>query len=503
MNAVVKAINTAGEVDPWPVLIPLERPVLPALDLAHLPAWLGAHARALAAATETPPELAGAMTLAAASTACARRLVVEGAPGYREPTNLWWVVALPPGNRKSAVESGARAPLVAWEEHAAALLEPAIRQATSDRKSAEARIKGLRARLASPSCKAEDVARLTREVAEAERDVPEVPVPPRLWTSDATPERLGVLLGEHGECMALLSSEGGIFDVIGGRYSRGVPNLDLMLKGHTADFDVVDRLSRDTVRLRYPRITLGLSPQPDVLDGLADQPGFAGRGLLGRVLWLVPRSNVGERRHDGPPVPDAVRGAYASALHAMLDWPAGTEHGCHVLRPDDAALAEWRAYRDAVEVQLRPGGPLEHVGAWGGKAPGAALRLAAVLHGAEHAHGRPWEHRIGAATMTAALELLAVVQTHSVTALASMGADPRHERARYLLGWLRRQGTTGHTLRDVQRGVEGRIRTATEVRAVAELLVERGYVRVVEPAPTGKSGRPRGPVLLVNPAVLS
>lgn len=501
-SSTVTTIEGARDPESWPALIPLEQPELPSLDLAKLPTWLGAFARALAAATETPPELPGAMVLAASATACARRLVVEGGPGYHEPTNLWLVVALPPANRKSAVEAAAREPLVKWEEGKALELEPLIRQATSGRKSAEARVKGLRSRLASASCKAEDVRRLTREVADLERELPEVPVTPRLWTSEATPERLGVLLGEHGECMAVLSSESGIFDILGGRYSRGVPNLDLVLKAHAGDADVVDRLSRETVRLRFPRLTFGLSPQPDVLAGLADQPGFVGRGLLGRVLWLVPRSNVGHRTHDGPPVPATVRAAYMAGLHSMLAWPEAADRGCRVLTLDEEARAEWRAYRDAIEEQLRPGGALEHHGAWGGKAPGAALRLGAVLHGVEHAHGRPWEHPIGLATMTAALDLLAVIQKHSVAALAGMGADPRHERARYLLAWLRRQGRTGHTLRDVHRGVEARIRTAAEVRAVADVLAERGYVRVVEPAPSGTAGRPCSATLLVNPAVL-
>lgn len=45
-----------------------------------------------------------------------------------------------------------------------------------------------------------------------------------------------MLLHEHGDRLAILSPEGGIFDLIAGRYSStGAPNLDHFLKGHAGD----------------------------------------------------------------------------------------------------------------------------------------------------------------------------------------------------------------------------------------------------------------------------
>ena len=51
---------------------------------------------------------------------------------------------------------------------------------------------------------------------------------------------------------------------------------------------------------------------------------------------------------------------------------------------------------------MQPGRELEHFTDWAGKAPGAAARLAGVLHGVKHAHGRPWDVVITAETMNAA-----------------------------------------------------------------------------------------------------
>ena len=50
--------STAENTGDWPSLVPIDNMQLPRLDLSHLPAWAGEFAAAVAADTETPPELA-------------------------------------------------------------------------------------------------------------------------------------------------------------------------------------------------------------------------------------------------------------------------------------------------------------------------------------------------------------------------------------------------------------------------------------------------------------
>ena len=84
-----------------------------------------------------------------------------------------------------------------------------------------------------------------------------VPVAPQYLVDDVTPEKLADLLGEHGERMGVLSAEGGIFQVIAGRYSEGrADGLDLFLKGHSGDYLPIDRIGRTD---QAPRGT-GASP---------------------------------------------------------------------------------------------------------------------------------------------------------------------------------------------------------------------------------------------------
>ncbi len=488
----------------WPELVPLDTPNLPRLDLAHLPGWAGDYARALAADTETPPELAAGMILATCATAAAHHLRVMVKPGYFEPCNLWIVAALLSGNRKSAVQSAAIAPLEAWEREQAEIMEPEIKRVTSERKTMEARAKEKR----NLSIKEKDISKaevFAREAADLEAELPEIPVRPQIWTSDATPERLGSLLAEHGECMAWLSSEGGVFDLLAGRYSSGIPNLDLVLKAHSGDAERVDRGSRPPVSLRSPRLSIGLSPQPSVLRGLAAKPGFRGRGLLARFLYLMPPSPLGYRTLEPAPVPESVRDAYMSGVRAMLDWePATNEQGeerPHILRLSTKAYAEWRAFAQTIEVQMRPGGDMEHFTDWAGKAPGAAARLAGVMHGIKHAHGRPWEAAITAETMIDALEVMAVIARHSMAALDMMGADPTIAAARHVWDWIERGRLPSFTVREAFNELRGTFPRVKHLRDAMGALEERGYVSMTEP-PRDGPGRPSSPIVKVRPELV-
>lgn len=495
-----KSVEVANE---WPELVSLDTPELPQLDVSGLPGWAGDYVAALAASTETPPELAAALVLASCSAAAARRVCVQVRPGYCEPCNLWVVVALPPGNRKSTVQSSATAPLISWEREAAAAMEPEILRVSSDRKTLEARAKELRNKAAKAKDRAlaeEDA----REAAEIEATLPEVPRTTQLWTSDSTPERMGTLLADNDERMGWLSSEGGVFDVLQGRYSKGIPNLDLMLKAWSGDAERVDRGSRPPVYLKYPLLTVGLSPQPDVLRGLAAAPVFRGRGLIARFLYLLPPSPLGYRKLEAPPVPHRVSAAYAAGVRAMLDWPSSVSDEGEVcprlLKLTPEAYSEWMDFGRCMEAAMLPGGDFECATDWAGKAPGAAIRLAGVLHGIEHAHGEPWGIRISSDTMVFALEIMAVITRHSLAALDLMGADEGIAAARRVWQWVV-AGRRGHfTVREAYQALKGTFPRVGGLRTALGVLEERGYVVVAEPITEGP-GRPPSPMVTVRPDI--
>jgi hypothetical protein len=189
----------------------------------------------------------------------------------------------------------------------------------------------------------------------------------------------------------------------------------------------------------------------------------------------------------------------------MLDWePLTDENGeerPYILRLSEEAYAEWYAFAQAVEVQMRPGRELEHFTDWAGKAPGAAARLAGVLHGIKHAHGTPWEAAITAETMTAALEIMAVITRHSLAALDVMGADPTISAARLVWGWIERGRRTSFTVREAHNALRCAFPRVAMLRDALDVLEERCYVEVTEQTRDGP-GRPPSPLVRIRPDIV-
>ncbi len=490
----------------WQALFPLSQHTLPSINLDLLPGWLGKFTRCLSQSTETPPELPLAMVLAACSTAVARRFKIRVRGNYCEPANLWLICALAPGNRKSFVQKEATQPLLDWEQAKAEELKPLIRQVESELKTQEARIKELRNKAAKCSRSDGDSTYddLCNELNELEQHLEDIPMVPQLWTSDATPEKLAALLENHQERMAWLSSEGGLFDLLQGRYSGGILNLDLVLKSHSGDSEKVDRSSRPPIYLKNPLLTVGLSPQPDILKGLIHKPGFRGRGLLGRFLYLLPESPLGYRTLEDVETPELVRNEYHQRIKALLDLPLkSTEAGEveHELHLSAEAYAEWKEFSRYMETQMRPDQPLEHLTDWAGKCPGAMVRLAGVLHMAEHAGNNSPPLEISLETVRKAAELMLPFIQHTKATFDLMGADEALQGAKTVWKWIKRQQHRQFFQRDCFNALRTQFSKMDKLKIALKLLEELNYIQILE-AEKSEVGRKPSPLVLVNPNAL-
>ena len=478
---------------PPPILIPLDEVVLLELPIEAFPESLGNMVQAVAQTTETPVELAGMLGLATVATCCQKFFVVQGAPGYTEPLCLWTVAALESGNRKTAVLLKMTAPLTSHERDLRAKGEADRAAKESERLTVEARVKALRAKVAA-SEDIGDIAGLKTELIELEAKMPAAPTIPQLWAQDVTPEKLGPLMADNGEAMALLSDEGGLFEMMAGRYSsKGVPNLDLYLQSHAGSPVRVDRGSRPQVDLAAPTLTIGISPQPSVLRGLADTAGFRERGLLARFLYALPASRLGYRSLKTTPVPETVAAQYVAMIKALLliDLPKD-DSGRIVpmaLHLSPEAHREWQEFARAVEINLRPGGEFEYLKDWAGKLPGAVLRVAGLFHCVTYAHSTPQNHKISFATLNKALTLLAVLAKHTIAVFDLMGADPALDGARKVMRWVQRERKDSFTARDCYQALRGSYTTMALLDPAFKLLCERGQLVPIESTYTGK-GRP-------------
>jgi len=250
---------------------------------------------------------------------------------------------------------------------------------------------------------------------------------------------------------------------------------------------------------------MGLCRQPSVIRDLSNTPGFRRRGLCARFRYAIPVSSVGQRSLDGPPMPAVVGTPYHEAVTALLDQPRRLPDAKPFVRElamSQEAFGLWTAFSREVKRDMADGGRFEAIREWAPKLPGAAARIAAVLHCARRAFGSPQEHPVASADMRAASRMAEAPTHHALIAFDLMRTDPAIEGARTILRWLGRVGQPIFTRRDYHAKNQRHLARAADLDKPLEILAERGYVRQVPQPVSPKGGRP-STVLQVDPRVLS
>ena len=432
----------------WESPLPFVEQVGPPFPVDVLPESVRDFVKAQAVALQVPPDLVGSLVLGVGAAAAAGRCIIRLNQEWHEPLNIFIVAVLPSGERKSPAFRAVTGPLEEQEQELAQTMRPEIEMRKAERDILEKELQIATTQAAK--AKAEDeregsmgeVASLTKFLAEFQ-----VPRTPRLLADDATSEAVASLLAEQGGRIAVMSTEGGLFETLAGRYAEGVLNIDVYLKGFSGDPLRVDRKSRPPEFVRKPALSLCLTVQPCVIRDLAAKRGFRGRGLLARFLYSIPQSRVGYRSNTAPPVPDEVRQRWHRTVKDMLKLPDPPEGSEHALRLSPEGHDAFQEYRDEVERQLRPGADLSDIADWGNKLAGAVARLAGILHLFRHAgETKPWDIPIAKSTVEAAIHLGNYFAAHAGVAFGMMGADAMIEKARRLWASIQRHQFDQFTL---------------------------------------------------------
>ncbi|MEV0645532.1 YfjI family protein [Phytomonospora sp. NPDC050363] len=462
----------------WDIPVPLSGPPpCPPLPTTGFPEWVRDMIAAAAHFTQTDPTMATTVALSALSACAAGRVEVEAKPGWVEPVCLFTAAVAAPGERKTPVHGMFTRPLVAAERMLAERIAPLAAEAAAMREIAERAAEKAKSDAARADSDRRD--QLTAEAVSAALSAAEiaVPVEPRLLTDDATPEALTGLMAANGGRLAVISDEGGIVDVISGRYSAA-PNLDPYLKGHAGSPMRVDRRGRDTEYIDKPALTVGVMIQPSVLRALGGNADLTGKGLVARFVITMPASYAGWRDPEAAPVPEAVADTYTRRMTALaMHFAEQSDAVTLTLAPDAQAVrAEWA---QQVEVRLRPGGDLRETPEWSAKLVGLTLRLAALLHTARHLT-HAGDHPISAETMTASVELGDTLALHYRAAMHTAASDPATGTLAYVLGVLTDKDMNTFTRRELQRRVQAKLPTAAVVTEALNDLAALGWVRPVQ-----------------------
>jgi len=495
----------AEAIEPWDEPIPLDDAgTLPAFPIDALPPWAGEFVKAQSVSTQTHPDMAAMIVLAVLAACAGGRVVLDVRPDWTETTNLWVAVAMASGENKSTVLKAMTAPLTQFERELNDAAKPEQVSATARRKVADAAA-GQAVATASKAKSAE------RRAAEAEAveaahaaEAIAVPTPPRLIVRDLTTEALGRMLAEQGGRLALFAPEGGVFGLMAGRYeqkSKGAaPNLDVWLQAYSGEQVRVDRIGRPTDYVEAATLTIGITVQPHVLEGLARVPGFKERGLTGRILFSLPAARQGFRDLDPPSVPEAVGDRYRAEVltlaRSLRDRPELLRLSC-----DREALAEMRAFRSTIEPRLKPGGDLRPLSEWAAKLHGATARIATLLHVGDHVRDNCITAPIGADTMRRAITVAEYCLAHAMAAHDLMGADGSLDDAKWVLAWWKDRDSV-LSERDIYRAGRSRFKTAADVTVALCTLDERGWARRLPPPEHPGPGRKPSPLWELNPCAM-
>src|SRR5262249_34607645 len=306
-------------------------------------------------------------SLSICAAAVARNVEIEARQGWREPLNLFTLMVAESANRKSAVVSEVQKPLEKFESDLLHSMRSKIAEAINERKILEARLEKAQKDCAKLNGEAYKKRKEEARAIALEIENHEIPIAPRLLVDDTTAEALASNLCEQGGRIALFSAEGGIFETMAGRYSNGVPSIDVYLKGHAGDSLRVDRRQRSE-RIQRPALTIGLAVQGDVIRGLAQKPGFRGRGLLGRFLYSLPVSKLGYRKAKAEPLSHEAAHTFETNLIKLAAIKPteieGEDSKPVVLRLTSDADGYLAQLQDEIEPKLAEGGEYAHISEW-------------------------------------------------------------------------------------------------------------------------------------------
>ena len=430
----------------------------------------------------------------------ARAVEVQCSPDWCEPAPLWVLPLLRPGERKSASLGMLTRPFHDWTAAERMRMAGPLARYAERRRALEARLGAVRARAAKEGMP-EKRAKLELETSDLAAELDGMPArlaAPDLLVQSYTPEGLRDLLEANGERVGIVSAEADAAELMGNRYSDAGPSIDLLLCAHAGDPITTRRAGGRAVPLDRPAVGMVLAVQPEAVRAVLADRAAKGRGLIDRMLLILPPSRLGSRLLDPAPVPRAVSSWWAEAIGRMLDlpWPGrcivghdGEPARCsslpRMLGIDPGARVLLWKLRAELEPRLAEGADLAPVSGFASKLPGACARIALAFTILRD----PLAGVVGAEAMRAACAWAPFLLAHHRAVLGDAAEKPEAHHARRLWRALVRRGRPVMAARELMDLVrDSAVPDMAAFRPVLALLVEHHAVRLL--TEDGKPGRP-------------
>jgi len=247
----------------------------------------------------------------------------------------------------------------------------------------------------------------------------------------------------------------GFFDILAGQYSN-IVSIDTVLKAHDGDPIRVDRKGRESESIEKPALTMFLSVQENVLDGLLNNEVFQSRGLTARILFSKPTSKIGSRKFDTPEIPPDTEKSYNDLIMTLLNKPNAVTL---ILKLDTEAYEAYKKFFDKVEGKLTDS--LEILEGWGRKLVGSTLRIAGILHCIKNSNS-PSKVKVTEQTIKEAIRIGKYFLAHAKYTFSLMGVDKATQGAKHILKRLSAQSKTELTKYEIFRLCRSRMFKKTD-----------------------------------------
>lgn len=482
---------------------------LPVFNLELLPCKVRGFSKALCESLQVSPGMVAPAVASVSALGIQKKFIVRPLPGWDEPPNLYIAVVQEPSERKSPTMKEVLVPVYEYETEENERLAPEIATYKAKKEVLENRIRNTINSLSKSGKKKGDEKYLDMgdlDTFQNELNQLEEVAPVRLAVDDVTMEVLGKLLEQNKERIGIMSTEGGIFNILAGRYSDKTV-IDIVLKAYSGDRFSQDRLGRKGQTLNNPLITMLLYVQPIIIKEVMENSEFVGRGLNARFLYSIPPSTIGKRRYRVMEIPEADRAEYVDTVKRLLAIPVPESPKAVELDGDADKIAENFFYE--IEKEMEDASP--EFRAWLGKLHGTTMRIALSLHCLEYIE-ESGEHKISGETMGNAIQIGRYFKAHAEAAYNIMGLmdSPEVRDAKYLMKRIDSTGLMEIKFRDLYQMCKDRKGMDTRDGMIQGMnyLIEHGFIRVNKgylntqnpqnPQNPQKGGRP-SEIIYVNP----
>lgn len=369
----------------WSQPIPFESVSLPQFPVEIFPTWLREYIESVSKATQTPNDLGSLSALSILSIISTNRFKIKVKHSWSESLNLYVMATMESGGGKSRTLKNYRKPLDDYEAEEQEALKIELANQEERLKALYKRRDHLSGEYAKKAeeTSMKEIQALTAEIIELEKDKIESP---RFFTSDITAEKLGMLLKEQAEKMAIMTAEGGgVIKNIAGKYSsNGTSDIELYLSAYDGEKINIDRVGRESIQLNEPYLNMCLFVQENIIQSL--NRDFMEQGFVQRFIFSLPPSNVGYRNlsDETEYITEEVRTSYFKAIKRLLNLfgelttleftEEANELKKQIIDENEARLRE--------DGELRESDPLKN---WGSRLNQKVFKIAGLLHVSDYA----------------------------------------------------------------------------------------------------------------------